>query len=189
MQYKFRGKRIEDGLWIFGSLIAWPDGTTDIIHFDSDISGNKFKVMPETVGQFTHRLDNDLLSDIYQGDILQSPNGKMWEVVFKNHGWAISNKRIKDNGRNKFGGMEEYSFEKYIKIYKTSKVEPFKKIGNIHDNPELLNDARSIQGTHHMLHDPNVKQTEGAEGQEPVSTEATETQPETQDSEEGNTEG
>jgi hypothetical protein len=139
MEYKFRAKRKDNNYWVYGYLASPNSINAEVIDNSTGFSTfDEYTILPETIGQYTNRLDNYLMSDIYQGDILQSANGKMWEVVFRNYGWAISNKRIKDNGKNKFGGYEEYSFQEYIRICKEAKVEPFKKIGNIHDHPQLI---------------------------------------------------
>lgn len=76
--------------------------------------------------------------NIYEGDIVKSSNGKMWEIVFHNYGWYISNKRIIDHGWNKFAGQESYSFSKYFSLCKSAKCDPFTEIGNIYQNHELL---------------------------------------------------
>lgn len=133
-EIKFKGKRKDNGGWVTGLYATDPFGNACIQLPNSAT----VDVMPETVGQYAQRLDVDL-RDVYEGDIVQSENGKMWEVVFKDYSWMLTNERIKDNGANKFGGIESYTFKEYISFCKKSKADTFKKIGSIHDNPELLN--------------------------------------------------
>lgn len=139
MEIKFRAKREDNKNWIYGYLASPNSINVEVIDRTTGFSTwDEYLIIPDTIGQFTNRLDNELLSDIYQGDILESPNGKMWEVIFDNYSWMISNERIKDNGKNKFAGVEAYTFEEYIRFCKKSKVEPFKKIGNIYDHSYLI---------------------------------------------------
>lgn len=82
---KFRGKRLDNGEWLYGSLIVWVDSCT--IYADAPspkryfitendrgclntISGQYAKeVIPETVGQYTGTIDIDD-KEIYEGDIV-----------------------------------------------------------------------------------------------------------------------
>lgn len=75
----------------------------------------------------------------WKGDAASYAAKHCW--ILNHFGTAISNKRIKDNGRNKFAGDEEYSFDRYRHLCLSAKTDTFKKIGNIFDNPELVNPA------------------------------------------------
>lgn len=169
-EIKFRGKRKDNWQWAYGSYTHCHDvdGNPSII----PLNDNRFiSVIPETVGQFTNKLDSELM-DVFEGDIVQGGNGKMWEVIYSLtvSGWIISNKRIKDTGRNKFAGDEEYSFDRYRQLCKSSSTDTFKKIGNIHDNPELLNPLK--EGVLNMNTDPNVKQPDELKGDESADLKA-----------------
>ena len=69
-KYKFRGKRTEDGEWVYGDL-----GQSKGIVFISDQNlkpqdtwAFTYEVDPETIGQFTEKID-DKEREVYEHDI------------------------------------------------------------------------------------------------------------------------
>ena len=137
---KFRGKRKDNGEWVYGQLIVTTnlkENRTFIVKeiwlgyrrseaikeeyesllFDSDTI---YEVIPETVGQFTGLYDKNG-KEIYEGDIIKS--GEILAYVFFNEQSASFMYRI---------------VNKYIHEQAPINIENFEVIGNIYDNPELL---------------------------------------------------
>lgn len=130
----FRGKTT-DGRWVEGGYCCVPDeGATSrgkrhyiVVAHISDVGNEPFprRVDPETVGQYTGRTTEHGVK-IFEGDIVYSkgkfdsfdtPSG----VVTMDSGcWAI----VGDNGH----------------LLEDSSTEVLCILGNIHDNPELLED-------------------------------------------------
>lgn len=144
-EIKFRGKRIDNGKWIYGSLInnfstyrvsgepvcyildisAFPpnaDSWEDILDVIED-----FEVDGKTVGQFTGLKDkND--KEIWEGDIIPTLNNSgNYPVIF-------------DRGCFMWAGSPlTYDFETEENKVIDANTEIYAGvIGNIHENPELL---------------------------------------------------
>lgn len=120
----FRGKRTDNGEWIYGDLVhanhrltgarifeIWtpmPDGETDPNELEYG------KVDPATIGQFTGLYDKSG-KPIFEGDVLSTGTGKPHEVMFADGTFLMEGTTI--------------PFEWAVKLY---------VIGNIHDKPKLL---------------------------------------------------
>lgn len=107
----FRGKRTNNDEWVEGFYQEYPEGYVHI----QNTSNDWFPVIPETVGQYVGLKDRDG-KKIFEGDILESPVKR----IGQKYGNLIV---IKDIRECKFAAL-------YVADYSV--------IGNIYDNPELL---------------------------------------------------
>lgn len=142
----FRGKRIDNGEWAYGSLIEQnnPEYHTYIVRsFLAEIDKENIDVTnldivevdPNTVGQYTELKDKDG-AKIFEGDILafddMDGSKGIYEVFW-------------DGNNGKFAiaasGNRNYvdDFELFDELFERNEYfKLFEVIGNINDNPELL---------------------------------------------------
>ena len=123
-EIKFRGKRIDSGEWVYGSLLQWKDGDATICANESENNNVLIKhdVNPDTVGQYTGKKDRNG-KDVWEGDLLRTPEGDIMVAEW------IDAKIITRCVRP------------YNPRYKNSLTFAYPVsvvVGNIHDNPELL---------------------------------------------------
>lgn len=118
----FRGKRLDNGEWIEGYVYGCHDGTYDICSYNkkSNIERYGYEVMPSTIGQYSGLTDKDG-KKIFEGDILQTSDRTIFIVEWEKDG--------------RFLGFTIGKKRRIVYINREPKAEI---IGNIHDNPELL---------------------------------------------------
>lgn len=125
-QIKFRGKRVDNGEWVIGSL-AILNGQTGI--WATDIIGGQAiidRVDPETVGQYTG-LEDKYGAEIYEDSIFHVGDKNIkYQVVWHDTGFMG-----KQMGSRSYIGLKHWS-------------ERIEIIGNIHQNPELLRGAQEL---------------------------------------------
>lgn len=118
---KFRGKRIDNGQWVYGFL-----ADDDYINDINSVDLSSIEVDPETVGQFTGLLDKNG-REVYEGDIVKHiPRNETYVCE-----WTAIHACFTFVENIEYG--ESYYFQKIDE----KKIEI---IGNIYDNPELLNE-------------------------------------------------
>jgi uncharacterized phage protein (TIGR01671 family) len=102
------------------------DGEPKILHYIKDFDGEDIRVIPETVGQYTGLKDENG-AEIYEGDIIQMPHIKSEGYVLDEKGMWKSEVVCGKDGR--------WQSHNGIGFRLACGVEV---VGNIHDNPELL---------------------------------------------------
>lgn len=119
---EFRGKRTDNGEWVYGNLVRGCDKKyAYIVEFgNEELCRNYVDVNPDTVGQYTGLKDKNG-TKIFEDDIVTMPRyggGRCKSVVyFKSGKFAV-------DGSN-------YGFKDIC-------PKNMLVIGNIYDNPELL---------------------------------------------------
>lgn len=121
---KFRGKRVNDGQWVYGDLETRPTLEVAAIHqYDENgIYDCQDYVDKDTIGQFTGLHDKNG-KEIYEGDILLH-NGNRRTVEWKYGTFGLS--------MHKNGFPFQAFYELPVPIVDSTVV------GNVHDNPELM---------------------------------------------------
>ena len=140
----YRGKLKTDsgiynkGEWVYGNFVNLVDGKRKIAH----IYG-KGEVVPETVGEYTGLVDKNN-NGIFEGDLLESrfsenkEDWKVWKVVFEDGSFAI------DSVKKSIKSRRKYKYEQNLLCIDEINFYGLIKIGNIHDNPELLKEGAEV---------------------------------------------
>ena len=124
---KFRAKRTDDGVWVYGDLAHVQRINTKE---QAEQSGRRTEpavrvaycdVDEETIGQYTG-LKDKYGREIYEGDILYYRDAKIkTPVTYRNGGFYFSH-----YGGTTFSAIADHEINKYTVV------------GNIYDNKELL---------------------------------------------------
>ncbi|EPR12378.1 YopX family protein [Ruminiclostridium papyrosolvens] len=135
-EIKFRGKRIDNGEWVYGYLVK-QFGVFKIYDDSSEDFGNWIhEVDPETVGQYTGLHDKNG-REIYEGDIL-----RLWRSVGSNG--ELRREHYKPlpvtycNIWCQFVANDESTKNQYC-IW--SDFGAFEVVGNVYQNPELMKES------------------------------------------------
>lgn len=119
-RYKFRGKRLDNGEWVYGCYSFLKLGIGDLCQHYIIVDGyTPVEVDPATVGQYTTLNDNQQ-NELYDGDIAKHITAGWTGVIsFKDGAYRISN------------GIGTWDLLR-------SRAYRLLKVGNVTDNPELL---------------------------------------------------
>jgi len=128
-EIKFRGKLKygAPGEWVFGPLFKSLDDVEgkEVEIMGIDIDDGTYPVDPATVGQYTGLKDANG-REIYEGDICKLPSGNIGLVIW-------------DKGLAGFVMCDDEPGD-------TIEFSSCTIIGNVHDNPEILEDDGWVRG-------------------------------------------
>ena len=149
----FRGKRLDNCEWVEGAYCPkrCSGDYPSIIKLGQPHEGRWFAIDPATVGQYTGLCDKNG-KKIFEGDILEFPD-EVWESYYTDCGTEYNSWETKNRGV--VGYCEDYGrfdFVEYLCIESSVNadlhengalqfsdfIRDLEVIGNIHDNPELL---------------------------------------------------
>lgn len=154
----FRGKRLDNGEWVYGYYSPANIPLMGCVgHFINEGGYRAIEIDPETVGQFTGLTDKNG-TKIFEGDIFKFDD-EVWESCYTSCGteynlWEVVNYGV-------VGFNEEsakYDFVKYkynensveADLHENNSIEfadfvsELEVIGNIQDNPELMESEVTI---------------------------------------------
>ena len=131
-EHKYRAKDIIDNEWYYGSLMIY--NTAKCVEIVDNDTGCINTVVDETVGEYSGLKDMNKI-EIYEGDILHhiwnsgsAIKETISEVKFKNGAFIVDDKK-----RNDFD----------LALHVNASYAAVDVIGNIHDNPELIEQEKS----------------------------------------------
>lgn len=138
----FRGKRKDNNKWVYGffngqNILEYRDATSlrivTIVDKNTRAIISSYPVIPETVGQYTGLKDKNG-KRIFEGDVIRDNSGNCVGVIkfgkygmYDDYGFYIDWGEAPDPASNLRNDLPHWV------EYVASEV-----IGNIHDNPELL---------------------------------------------------
>ena len=126
----FRGKRIDNGEWVFGDLIREPWGycIQVVTGSGNEYIRKKYAITEETVGQYTG-LNDKHGKRVFEGDI----------ISFFNWGGNVLKRAVVWDPQL---GRFSVFIDGALSVGVNPISGPHKVIGNIHDNPELMKDEK-----------------------------------------------
>ena len=130
-EIKFRGRRIDNGKWVYGVPVESINGrvymivgaTEDAVNTKNDVDFIFIEVEPDTIGQYTGLKDKNGC-EIFEGDII-SYRSKNYQVVWDRYRFKL---------KLFYQAWMDYPDDAFSEL----SGEDMAVIGNIYDNPELL---------------------------------------------------
>lgn len=124
----FRGKRVDNGEWVEGSLFVGDNGECEICYGTPRVRIT-YHVDPATIGQYTGLKDKNGMR-IFEGDIV-----RVFFVDAEEVGEIVWNEEV-----FKFAFMSQDGCR-----YGIDSTVEFEIIGTVHDNPELLQKPQELE--------------------------------------------
>lgn len=124
----FRGRRVDNGTWVYGTLFDISDAHNPFIMFTNQ-HGFSEQVLRETVGQYTGLKDCEGVQ-IFEGDIVScadmNDNDYIGKVVFDCEAWLVAGGNYCDS------------------LYMANCKHRLCVISDIYDEPELIGGVKDV---------------------------------------------
>ena len=130
----FRGKRLDNGEWVYGSLVTFNGFHVIVDHHTPN--GDEVRVIANTVGQYTGLKDRAVEMS-WEGGVFKEDDSGIVRSVFRVPGGLA----FEDN-------PVTFGYDHRAPVYPYSSIAEMQNaswlsqcceiIGNIHDNPDLL---------------------------------------------------
>jgi len=134
----FRGKRVDNGKWVEGSLWDKCASGCTIISGDGTDKNCFAFVIPETIGQLVFKLNGH---NFFDGDIIRNSSTCRYVILWNEENQCYSTFSVYDlefiNGKDELMRTYTLSNREALRLQFLDKHR-FYPIGNIHDNPELI---------------------------------------------------
>lgn len=131
-EIKIRGKRLDNGEWVYGSLGMSATKAPYILWADGDIVIDEPIISQESIGQYTVLKDRNG-KEIYEGDIIVVKGKYERVVLWDEMGWALM--PCEHYHDKTFWVMNiQHPGMDWWKLFANN----IEVVGNIHDNPDLI---------------------------------------------------
>ena len=134
-EIRFRGRDVYTGEWVFGNYCKaeFLNGE-GFEHFIIEVgeNGRTSKIEPDTVGQYIGLRDMNG-RPAYEGDITEGPDERHWVIYWSPGGFGTCRVKEFANGNGLRLHEELGSLQNSAWFMQNHRI-----IGNIHDNPYLL---------------------------------------------------
>lgn len=144
-QLKFRGKRVDNGEWVYGYYFQGFTGISYILVMHDHIlrMTGMYEVDPSTIGQYTgltEKFKDKNGKEIYEGDIVRTADGSVVATIKIGECYPVPVKKFCE-----FRGIKKhtvYCLHAYDKDgeYLIEDNKTLEIIGNIYDKEETNND-------------------------------------------------
>lgn len=134
----FRGKRLDNGEWVCGFYAGgFSDGSHEICNINS-CTCERVEVYGDTVGEYTGLMDKNG-NRIFEGDMVKPFDDEIDKMVVEfHHGQFLLCLYGERGYMAEYGWEEEGNYGCFEAEALSSYGDDIEIIGNIHDNPELL---------------------------------------------------
>lgn len=132
---EFRGKCIDDGEWAYGDYFSSNEMPKrgEVGHFIKCGLSEEYRVIPETVGQYTGLKDKNG-KEIYEGDVVQN-------IVTRRDFTMPKDTTPYSYTDVEYATQQTVEYDEHwaeFKVISTIERGILEVIGNIYENPELL---------------------------------------------------